>query len=265
MDLGLSGKNAIVLASSRGLGKGCALALIQEGANVVICARGKRELEETAVKLSEEAMNGARIESFVCDVTRPEDIKKMVAETLDSFGSVDILVNNAGGPPRGKFMERDIDDFYDAFKLNFMSAVHLCREVIPHMKEQHWGRIINITSTTVKSPAENLALSSCIRPGLIGLTKILSKDLAPYNILVNSVCPGYYHTKPVKDKIEKEAKQKGLTEEKVMESYTKDIPVGRMGKPEELGSLVAFLASEKASFITGTAIQVDGGSYRGLL
>jgi len=264
MDLGLTGKNAIVSASSEGLGKSCALALVREGANVVICARREHKLKEAAQELAKRGAGGARVLPFVCDVTDPEDIKRLVAQTLSSLGTIHILVNNAGGPPRGGFFERSPDDFYETFKLNFMSVVYFCREVIPHMKKQKWGRIINITSVTVKRPIETLVLSSCIRPGVIALTKILSRELGQYGITVNSVCPGYFLTRPVKNLIEMQSNLKGLSEEAVMESLTYNIPVGRMGEPEELGALVAFLASEKASYITGTAILIDGGSYEGI-
>jgi 3-oxoacyl-[acyl-carrier protein] reductase len=261
MDLGLEGKVAIVTASSKGLGKACALGLSREGAKVVICARNETELERAKDEIKNNSNND--VLAVKADVTNLNDIKNLVEETIKNFGTVHILVTNAGGPPAGYFENFTDDDWENAFKLNFMSTVRLIREVLPFMKRQKWGRIINITSVTVKQPIDNLILSNSIRMSVVGLAKTLALQLAKYNILVNNVAPGYTLTDRVKFVIEQNAKSSGRSFEEVKNELAKDIPLGRLAEPEELANLVVFLASEKASYITGATIPVDGGWIKG--
>ncbi|CUU05051.1 3-oxoacyl-[acyl-carrier protein] reductase [Candidatus Kryptobacter tengchongensis] len=262
MDLGLKDKVAIVTASSKGLGKACAVGLVREGAKVVICARNEDELEKTKDEIKRN-LNG-EILSIRADVTKYEDVKNLVKSTVDNFGTVHILVTNAGGPPAGYFENFSDDDWNKAFNLNFMSTVRLIREVLPYMKSQKWGRIINITSVTVRQPIDNLILSNSIRMSVVGLAKTLALQLARYNILINNVAPGYTLTDRVKFVIEQQAKNTGKTFEQVKEELAKDIPLGRLADPEELANVVVFLASEKASYITGVTIPVDGGWIKGV-
>ncbi len=262
MDLGLKDKVAIITASSKGLGKACALGLAREGAKVVICARNKDELEKAKIEI--ENLTNDEILSVQADVTNYDDIKKLVKSTVEKFGTVHILVTNAGGPPAGYFENFSDDDWENAFRLNFLSTVRLIREVLPYMKSQNWGRIINITSVTVKQPIDNLILSNAIRMSVLGLAKTLALQLAKYNILINNVAPGYTLTDRVKFVIEQRAKDTGKTFDEVKSELAKDIPLGRLAEPEELANVVVFLASEKASYITGATIPVDGGWIRGV-
>lgn len=257
MDLGLSGKVGIVAAASKGLGKAVALRLAREGMKVAICARDEGALRVTAQEIS--TLTKTEVLPIRADVTRSEDIKRFVAEAVNRFGGVDVLVTNAGGPPPGNFFACDDSHWERAFSLTLMSVVRLCREAIPHMQQRGGGRIINIASVSVKQPIENLILSNSLRLAVVGLAKSLAHELAPMKITVNTVCPGPTQT----DRMEQLFRASGNVEE-ARRFWTKDIPMGRMGQPEELADLVAFLASENARYITGTVIQVDGGLVKGI-
>ncbi|MBA2682377.1 MAG: SDR family oxidoreductase [Ktedonobacteraceae bacterium] len=264
MQLGLNDKVAIVLAASKGLGRASAAALAAEGASVTIGSRDQSVLEQTAKEIR--GASGSRVLAVPTDVTKAEDIEAIVAATVREFGRVDILVTNAGGPPPGKFEQFDDEQWQAAFNLNLMSTVRLIRQVIPYMRKSGGGRIINIESTSVKQPIENLLLSNAIRSGVIGLAKTLSSELAVDKITVNNVCPGRFLTDRVRQTYKiNEQVQQGMSEVEAIQGVTKDIPLGRLGDPSELGALVAFLASERAAYITGTTIQVDGGLVRSLL
>jgi len=263
MDLGLKGKVALVLAASKGIGRASAAALATEGAFVSIGARDRQTLEQAAQEIQH--TSGSRVLAVPTDVRKSEDIEAIVATTIRQFGHIDILVNNAGGPPFGTFEMLDDAQWQAAFDLTLLSAVRLIRQVLPHMRQTGSGRIINIVSTSVKQPIDGLLLSNSLRLGVIGLAKTLSRELAPYLITINNVCPGRILTdrlrqgSSVKRKIEQ-----GMSEEEALEGEADDIPLKRIGKPEELAALVAFLASEQAGYITGTTIQVDGGLTRAL-
>ncbi|MEZ4546561.1 MAG: SDR family oxidoreductase [Thermodesulfobacteriota bacterium] len=263
MDLQLKNKVAIVAASSKGLGRAIALGLAREGARLTICARRESELEETAREIRGET--SAEVLAIPADVSKTGDIHKVISGTLDKYSTVDILVNNAGGPPVGGFLDFSLEDWHKAVELNLFSTVTFSREVLPLMKESNWGRIINITSVAVKEPIDGLILSNSVRAGVTGLAKSLSKEFARYNITVNNICPGRILTDRIIQLASIRAEKEGKTVEEALESMGSDIPAGRIGRPEELASLAVFLASERASYITGTSIQVDGGLVKGLL
>lgn len=264
MDLGLREKVAIVMAASKGLGRASAGALAAEGTRVTIGARGAETLEKTAQEIQQ--ATGSRVLAVPTDVTRAEDMEGIVAATLREFGRIDILVNNAGGPPAGTFEAFGDAQWQAAFELNLLSTVRLIRLALPHMRETGSGRIINIVSTSVKQPIDGLLLSNSIRSGVIGLAKTLSVELAPDNITVNNVCPGRILTDRLRHLYHiDERVQQGTSEEAILKEMAQGVPMGRVGKPAELGAFVAFLASQQAAYITGTTMQIDGGLVRSLL
>lgn len=262
MDLGLQGRTAIVAAASRGLGRAVSTALAREGANVAIFSRNAEAIQEAAEAIAAETH--AQVLPLAADVTRAEDLERVVRETLARFGRVDILVNNAGGPPVGTFDTLTEDDWRSAVDLTLMSFVRLARLVVPHMRAQHWGRIINMTSIAAHEPIPNLMLSNSLRAAVVGWSKTLAGELAKDNILVNCVAPGRIDTERVRELDLSTAQAEGIPIEAVRGRHEQAIPLGRYGTPEEFAAAVVFLASTAASYITGTTIHVDGGLMRGI-
>ncbi len=263
MDLELKGRVAAVAAASKGLGRAIAERLAREGASVAICARSPDALERTAQEI--QGRTGAEVLAVPADVATPEGPKRFIARTVERFGRLDVLVTNAGGPPPGNFFDVSDAQWEAAFQLTVMSAVRLCREAVPHMQKQKWGRIVHITSVSVKQPLDTLLLSNALRLAVIGLSKHLARELAPHNITVNAVCPGPIATERLEQLIQAQAQMKGVGVEEARAAWTREIPMGRLGQPQELADVVAFLASERASFLTGVALQVDGGMVKFVL
>lgn len=262
MDLGLRGKVALVAAASKGIGRAIALGFAREGANVSICARGDAALNEAAEALRREG--DGEVLALSADVSRSEDIQKFVSQTADRFGRIDIVVTNAGGPPPGEFMSLTDVDWENAFRLSFMSAMRLIREAVPHMQKGGGGRVVNISSYAVKEPIPGLVLSNAIRNGVIGMAKTLSAELAKDNILINNVCPGRINTDRHRKLNEDRAKRWNRPLEEVNRQMKAEIPLGRYGEAAEVGDLVLFLTSERARYITGTTIQIDGGLLKSI-
>ncbi len=262
MELGIKGKVALVAASSKGIGKAIAFGLADEGVNLSIFSRSEDEIERTASEIR--TRFPVDVLASAADVTNKGQIDRVIEDTVKRLGGIDILINNAGGPPFGFFEDFDSPDWQDALELNLLSGIYLAKKVVPPMKDRNWGRIVNITSIAVKQPIGGLILSNTSRAGLIGFSKTLSNELAKHNILVNNICPGRIYTDRIKTLAEKRAVQSGIEYEKAIEEMEKDIPLQRIGTPEELAALACFLASEKASYMTGTTIQVDGGLLKGL-
>lgn len=256
MDLGLQGKVALVAAASKGLGKASALALAREGARVTICARTEADLHATAEQIRGET--GAEVLAVPADLASADGIQTVVAATAERFGGVDILVNNSGGPARGRFADFTDADWLQAFEVVTLNFVRFVRDVVPYMRAQGWGRIIGIQSMSVKQPVDGIDMSNGIRPGVAGLMKAIMPDLAKDGITINLVLPGMFLTSRIiagagRSPEEDQALQAQLA------PVAATIPAGRLGDPLELGNLVAFLASQQASYITGAVYQVDGG------
>jgi len=262
MDLGLRERVAVVGGASRGLGRACAWSLAAEGARVVLCSRDETALEATAGMVS--SATGADVVPMVCDQTKAEQIEAVISETVSRFGRIDILVTNTGGPPPGGVFDHDDAAWRTAFEGTLMSVVRFCRAVVPIMRKRRWGRIIHDTSFTVKEPADGLALSNVFRVGVVAYSKTLSREVAADGITVNCVCPGAFDTDRLHEVFQRQADATGGTLEDVRRAWERRIPIGRLQKPEELADLVAFLASERASAITGACLPVDGGLTRGL-
>ncbi|HEY4107557.1 SDR family oxidoreductase [Puia sp.] len=258
MDLQLTGKTALILAASKGLGKACAAALVAEGADVIIGARDKQTLEATATQLR--SLGKGRVLALPVDVTNAQQVADMVNTAATTFGKIDILVNNAGGPPFGKFETFDDTAWQSAFDLTLLSAVRFSRLVVPHMRPTGSGRIINIVSLTVKTWMPDSVLSTSLRLGVIGMAKMLSVELGPDKITVNNIAPGMILTDRLRHMLASGSPELSIEEKQAQR--TKDVPLGRMGKPEELGALVAFLASPLAGYISGATIPVDGGAIK---
>jgi 3-oxoacyl-[acyl-carrier protein] reductase len=262
MDLGLKDRVAVVAASSQGLGKAVSLGLAREGARLALCSRTESTLEKTA----EEIRTQTRAEVFAraVDVTSHEQVRRFVADANDRFGRVDICVANAGGPPSKSFAETTDDDWRRTSELNLMSTVYLAKETLPLMQARKWGRFIAITSVSVKQPIDGLILSNAVRSGVSGLVKSLANEYGPYNVLVNSVCPGYTATARLLDLRAALAQRDGVAEEEIEARWARQSPLGRIGQPEEFANVVVFLTSERASYVNGVSIAVDGGTVKGI-
>lgn len=263
MDLGLKGKIALVTASSRGLGRAVAEELAAEGASLLLCARNDLALQETAAQIRD--TTGAAVVAVAADVSDPTNIDRVWSRARDEFGRVDILVTNAGGPPAGPFESHPPSAWSDALRLNFESVVNMTRAVLPGMKQRRWGRIINITSIAVKQPVDNLILSNSVRAAVTGFARTLANEVASYGITVNNVMPGYTLTDRIANLAQSNAQQSGKSTEAVIAAWESQIPMGRLGAPKEFAAMVAFLASERASYTTGASIPVDGGWIRALV
>lgn len=253
MELGIKNKTAFVAASSQGLGKAVALELAREGANVIICGRNKENLEKTKQEI--EKQTNKELLAIAGDLSVPAEREHIIKTALQTFKVIDILVTNAGGPPAGKFEEFTQRDWDKAYNELLASVVGLINGFLPGMKQQRWGRIVAITSIAIKQPINNLVLSNAVRVSVVGLIKTLANELAMYNITVNNVMPGYTETDRLKELIETNPS---------FASVKNEIPLGRFGKPEEFAAAVSFLASERASYITGVSLAVDGGWTKGM-
>jgi 3-oxoacyl-[acyl-carrier protein] reductase len=262
MDLGLSDRVALVAAASRGIGLAAARELAREGARVFLCSRDEERARQAALQLSEET--GAEVVGVRADVTSDEDATRFVQLAQERAGRVDILVTNAGGPPAATFADADLEMYRRAFELNALSAIRLAQLVVPSMRERRWGRIVNITSISVKQPIMGLLLSNTVRAGLTGWAKTLSAEIAADNVTVNNVAPGYTMTERQEELLEANARSTGRTKEELIAMREAEIPMRRSASPEEIAAAVAFLASERASYITGVTLQVDGGWVRAL-
>lgn len=263
METGLDGKCAIVCAASKGLGRAAAFALARDGARLVMCARTASTLNAAADEIRN--ATGATIVPVVADVSIGADVDRLVAAADRALGAIDILVTNTGGPKSAPFETLTDADWSSAIDSLLLSVVRLCRGVIPHMRRRGGGRIVHVTSVSVKQPIEGLVLSNALRAGVTGLARTLANELARDRILVNCVAPGYTRTDRVVELAEAAAAREGTTAEAVQRRTEETIPLKRLGTPAEFGDVVAFLASERSSYITGTTIQVDGGFVRSLL
>ena len=262
MDLNLKNKNAIVCASSQGLGKAAAIDLALEGVNLAICSRDQDKIDKTKAEILKRTNNQIKVIALKANLNSSEQIETLYEEALNSLGSIDILVNNNGGPPPSTFDELTDDDWQNAFNSTMMSCLRLSKLVMPQMKDRGWGRIINISSVSVKTPVNGLFLSNSLRMGVLGWSKALADELAPFGITVNTVCPGYTRTERVEAILESQSNASGLKKEEIEKSIANNIPMKRVGEAEDLAGLITFLASEKANYMTGLAVQVDGGSAR---
>jgi 3-oxoacyl-[acyl-carrier protein] reductase len=258
MNLEINDRVAMVAAASKGLGKACAVALAQEGCKVSICSRNSEELEKTRAEIG---ASGDTL-AIVADVSSANDLENWHQRTIDRFGQVDILVTNTGGPPVKRFMELSDESWLSGVESTLMNVVRLSRLVIPGMRDRRWGRIIHLTSLVAKQPVDELTISSTLRAGLSGLTKTMANQLGPDNITVNAILTGHILTDRQYALADVRTREKGITHEEYFAGQAAEIPLRRIGEPREIGEAVAFLASERASYVTGVSLQVDGGLIR---
>lgn len=262
MELGLQGKVALVAAASRGLGKAVAEELANEGVSLILCARDQETLDKTCDEIRQKS--SANILSLTADLSKTEDIERLYQSGMDEFGRIDILVTNVGGPPAGFFENLSRESWESATNLLLTSVLDLTRMVLPQMKERQWGRILNITSIASKQPVDNLILSNSLRAAVTGFAKTLANEVAPFGITVNNILPGYTRTERVVQLAETIAKKQGISPAQATAKWEAEIPMKRLGEPHEFAALAAFLVSERASYITGSSIAIDGGWIRSL-
>ena len=261
MDLEIKGRVAFVAASSKGLGRSAAEALAADGVRLALCSRNGDTLAETAGQIRDRW--NADVLTEALDVNDFDAVTVFLDKVRCEFGRIDVCVTNAGGPPAGSFEDFSLEDWRQAFETSFMSTLHMIREVLPGMRQQHWGRIVTITSISVKQSIDGLILSNAIRASVLGLLKSLVREYGRDNVLFNNVCPGATATDRLLDVAASRAADQGVTQEEIIERMGAQIPLGRVGRPEEFGPLVAFLCSERAAYITGTSTAIDGGEVRG--
>ncbi len=263
MDLGLKGKIALVAAASRGLGRAVAEELAAEGASLILCARNAETLSLVSNQIAK--TTGVPVLEVVADVSVAEDVARVVQSGLERFGRIDILVTNAGGPPAGRFESLSREMWDAAIRLTLDSVLELTRGVLPGMKERRWGRILNITSIAVKQPVENLMLSNSLRAAVTGFARTLANEVATHGVTVNNILPGYTRTERVEELAQAAAEREGISASEASAKWEMEIPMRRLGEPREFAALAAFLVSERASYITGSSIAVDGGWIRSLI
>ncbi len=262
MNLGLKGRGVIVAASSQGIGLATAEAFAREGAQVAMCARTEKILQESASRIR--TQTGAEVYAEALDVTDATSVQRFTEQVAKRFGRIDVCVTNAGGPPAKNFLSLTADEWRKAVDLNLMSVVHLCKAVIPYMQRHRWGRIVTITSISVKQPIADLVLSNSVRAAVVGLVKSLSNEFGKDGILVNNVAPGYTTTERLQELAQVRALAAGSSPQQICDSWAAETPVKRLGTPEEIANVILWLASEQASYVTGQTILADGGIYRGL-
>lgn len=262
MDLGIKDRVALVAAASRGIGYAAALELAREGARVFLCSRDESRAADAAEKIH--GKTGAKVAGIAADVTNGADVERFVSLAIERAGRVDICVTNAGGPPATTFDSTDIEMFRAAFELNALSAIRLAKLVLPGMRERKWGRIVNVTSISVKQPVDGLLLSNTVRAGLTSWAKTVSNEVAADGVTINNVGPGYTLTERQDELAIARGKALGKSKEEMIAMWAAQIPAHRIAAPEEIAAAIAFLASERASYITGVTLQVDGGWTRGL-
>ncbi|MEJ2542664.1 MAG: SDR family oxidoreductase [Calditrichaceae bacterium] len=261
MNLNLNDKIAVVFAASKGLGKAAAVSLADEGCKLAICSRNKQNLEQTREDIK--TKTGSEVLTQVVDVGNKVDIENFIKAVVGKWEKIDILVTNGGGPPVKPFIDTDDEEWHTWFDNTFMSVVRSIKAVIPTMQKNKWGRIINITSVSVKAPIENLIYSNSLRLGVVGLAKTLAAELGPLGITINNVAPGYHLTDGL-ERIIRTKVDAGTKREDVLNQWNDKIPLRRIGVPDDLAGLITFLASDKASYLTGATIQVEGGMYQGV-
>ncbi len=262
MEFGLKGKRAIVMAASRGLGYASALGLAREGCDLVVCSRDQTRIEAAADTIRRET--GVKVKALVADVSSGSEAKRLVDTAVAEYGGLEIVVHNAGGPPAGETLAMTDEQWQKAFEQNLLSFTRIVQAAVPEMKKAGYGRVLTIASSSIKQPIPNLALSNALRAGVWGIAKTLSRELAPQGILVNVIAPGRIDTERIAELDRANAQKSGKALDEVRQASLASIPLGRLGRPEELANLVVFLASQAGSYITGQAITVDGAAGNAL-
>ena len=262
METGLRGKTVLITGASQGMGRATAEAFAAEGARLAMCARTQKTLEAAQAEISSRHKTEVMVEAV--DVTDADKLRRFVAAAAEHFGGIDVAVANAGGPPAKNFLSLTPEDWRRAVDVNFLSVVTLAREVIPHMQRKRWGRFITITSTSVRQPIPDLLLSNSVRPAVVGLIKSLAIEFGKDGLTFNNIAPGYTATERLSELSKVRALAAGTSEEQIRERWAQEIPLRRLGEPQEIADAIIWLASDRAAYVTGQTLVVDGGNYRGL-